>query len=157
MKATTGLAWAVCALLLVGCGAPKNPEDQVRLLIQQAVAAVEDKDVGTLRDMISNRYADDHQQDKRGAEALLRFHFLRNKTIHLFTRVPALTVGDADHARATVLVAMAGVPIPGAQDLPALRADLHHFEIDFEREDGEWRVVRAAWRRAEPGEFLNPD
>jgi len=61
-----------------------------------------------------------------------------------------------DHAQATVLVAMAGVPIVSAQELPALRADLHRFEIDFAREGKAWRVQRAAWRRAELGEFLSP-
>ena len=55
-----------------------------------------------------------------------------------------------------VLVAMAGVPIASAQELPLLRADLHRFEIDFVRENKTWRVQRAAWRRAELSEFLGP-
>lgn len=155
---TFRIGWFCAALaLLVSCGGePETPEDQVRALIQRATAAAEDKSIGKLREMISDRYADAHQQDKRGIEALLRFHFLRNKTIHLFTRIPNVTLTDPDHAQATVLVAMGGVPIPSADDLPALRADLHHFEIELAREEDQWRVTRAAWRRAEPAEFMNP-
>ena len=51
---------------------------------------------------------------------------------------------------------MAGVPIASAQELPTLRADLHRFDISFAREAKTWRVQRAAWRRAEIGEFISP-
>ncbi len=144
-------------VLIANCGGEmQTPEDQVRAQIQKATIAAEKKDLGTLRDLISEHYADNHQQDKRGVEATLRFHFFRNQTIHLLTRVPELTVTDADHALATVLVAMAGVPIASANDLPSLRADLHHFDLEFIREDSVWRVQRAAWQRAEPAEFITP-
>ncbi len=144
-------------VLLAGCrGERTGPEAQVRTLIQEALTAAEQKSVGTLRAMISEKYADEQGQNKRGIEALLRLHFLRNETLHLYARVPSVTLPQPDRAEAVVLVAMAGVPIASVQDLPALRADLHRFEIGFAREDKTWRVQRAAWRRAELGEFLGP-
>jgi hypothetical protein len=39
------------------------------------------------------------------------------------------------------------------QELERLRADLHRFEITLASENKEWKVVRAEWRRAEPGDF----
>ncbi|MCK7509587.1 MAG: hypothetical protein MZV70_39795 [Desulfobacterales bacterium] len=42
---------------------------------------------------------------------LLRLHFLRNESVHLYTRVQSVTVPQPDRAQASVLVAMAGVPI----------------------------------------------
>jgi hypothetical protein len=145
------------ALLLGGCrGAPDDPEAQVRALVRDAVAAAERKDVGALRAMVSERYADDQGQDKRAVEALLRLHFLRNQSIHLYTRIRSVELAPPDRAQASVLVAMAGVPIASEEQLPGVRADLHRFELELAREDGAWRVQRAAWRRTEPGEFLNP-
>lgn len=145
-----------CALaLLASCGgAPQTPEQQVRALIQQATAAAEERSVSKLRDMISERYTDEQQRDRRAIEQVLRFHFLRNTTIHLLTRVPDITITAPDHALATVYVAMAGVPISSVDDLPALRADLHHFELEFTREENGWRLQRATWQRAEPAEFV---
>jgi len=93
-------------------------------------------------------------QNKRAIEALLRLHILRNETVHVYAHIQSVTLPQADRAQATVLVAMAGVPIASAQDLPALVADLNRFEIEFVHEGRVWRVQRAAWRRAEPGEFL---
>jgi hypothetical protein len=152
--AALGLA---AALLLGGCrGAPDGPDAQVRALVRDAVAAAERKDVGALRAMVSERYADDQGQDKRAIEALLRLHFLRNQSVHLYARVRSVTLAPPDRAQASVLVAMAGVPISSGEQLPGLRADLHRFELELAREDGTWRVQRAAWQRAEAGEFLNP-
>jgi hypothetical protein len=147
----------VAAMLLTGCGGEREgPEAQVRSLIKSAATAAEQKNVGTLRDMISTQYKDDQGQDKRAIEALLRFHFLRNESLHLFAHTQTVTLPQPDNAQAIVLVAMAGVPIAAVEELSALRADLHRFEVDFVREDKRWRVRRAAWRRAEPGEFLGP-
>lgn len=141
--------------LLAACQRERTtPETQVRALIQEAVTAAEQKRLGVLRDMISERFRDEQGQDKRAAENLLRLQFLRNESLHLLARIPAVTIAAPDHAQAIVLVAMAGVPIASVQDLAALRADLHRFEIDFVLEGKQWRVQRAAWRRAEAGDFF---
>ena len=147
----------VVVMLLTGCrDARTSPEEQVRTLINSATAAAEQKQIGTLRDLISERYADDQGQNKRAIEALLRLHFLRNENLHLYAHIQSVTLPQPDRAQATVLVAMAGMPIVSVQDLPGVRADLHRFEIEFAREDKTWRVQRAAWRRAELGEFRAP-
>jgi len=152
-----GLLGLVLAMLLPGCrGERASPEAEVRALINSAVAAAEQKSIGTLKDMISEKYADEQGQNKRAIENLLRLHFLRNETVHLYAHTQSVTLPQPERAQATVLVAMAGVPIASAQELPLLRADLHRFEIDFARENKTWRVRRAAWRRAELGEFLGP-
>lgn len=154
---TAGAAALLAALLLAGCREePQSPETQVRAQIARAVAAAEARDVGTLRAMISDRYSDPGGQDKRAVEALLRLHFLRNESVHLYTRVQSVTVPQPDRATASVVVAMAGVPIASEVELPALRADLHRFDIEFALEDDTWRVRRAAWSRAELGEIVGP-
>jgi len=145
----------VFVLLLAGCrGERTSPEAEVRALIGSAVTATEQKNMGTLRGLISEQYADEQGQNKRAVERLLQLHFLRNETVHLYAHVQSVTLPQPDRAQATVLVAMAGVPIASVAELPALRADLHRFVIDFAREEKNWRVRRANWQRAELGEFL---
>jgi len=152
-----GLLGLVLLALLPGCrGDRASPEAEVRALINAALTASEQKSIGTLREMISDQYADDQGQNKRMIENLLRLQFLRNENIHLYAHIQSVALPQPGHARAVVLVAMAGVPIASAQELAALRADLHRFEIDFAREDKTWRVRRAVWQRAEAGELLVP-
>lgn len=157
LLSTTRSVVLLVALLTAGCGdEPESPEAQVRAQIARAVEAAEARDTGALRAMVSDRYSDPDGRDKRAVEAILRLHFLRNQSVHLYTRVQSVTVSTPDRAEASVLVAMAGVPITSEVELPALRADLHRFDIDFALEDGRWRVQRAAWSRAELGEIVTP-
>ena len=131
-----------------------SPEAQVRALLAQGEAAAEKKESATLRQMISEKYSDSRGQDKKAVEAMLRFYFLRNQSIHLFTRIRQINFPQPDLAQADVMVAMAGQPISDAEELERLRADLHRFEITLARESGEWKVMRAEWRRAEFADFL---
>lgn len=152
-----GMLSLVLVLLLPACrGERASPEAEVRALINSTITAAEQKDLGTLKHGISEKYTDDQGQNKRAVEGLLRLHFLRNQTVHLYAHIQSVTLSQPDRAQASVLVAMAGVPITSAQELPTLHADLHRFEIDFGREGKTWRVQRAAWRRADFNEFLGP-
>ena len=147
--------WAFCLPLLVSCSpAEDSPETQVRTLLERGETAAEKKETGVLRKMISEKYSDSQGQDKRAIEAILRYYFLRNESIHLFVRIQSIAFPQPVQAQAIVLVAMAGQPIAGAQELERLRADLHRFEITLASENKEWKVVRAEWRRAEPGDFF---
>jgi hypothetical protein len=131
-----------------------SPEAQVRALLAQGEAAAEKKESGVLRQLISEKYSDSQGQDKKAVEAMLRYYFLRNQSIHLFTRIRQIGFPQTDLAQADVMVAMAGQPISDAEELERLRADLHRFEITLARENGEWKVIRAEWRRAEFADFL---
>jgi len=147
--------WACCLPLLVSCSpAQDSPETQVRALLKQGETAAENKDTGVLRKMISEKYSDSQGQDKRAIEAVIRYYFLRNETIHLLMRIQSITFPQPAQAQAIVLVAMAGQPITGAQEFERLHADLHRFEITLASENKEWKVIRAEWRRAEPGDFF---
>ena len=147
----------IASLLFSACSNQRSsPEDQIRALLRNAAVAAEQKDLGTLREIISETYADDQGQNKRAVEGLLRVHFLRNQSVHLFSRIESVTLPQPDRGRAVVLVAMAGVPIASEAELSGMRADLHRFEIDVVREDRDWRVQRVTWYRAELADFLTP-
>ena len=146
---------AISLLPLVSCSPRQDtPEAQVRALFARAETAAEQKDLAVLRPMISDKYADGEGQDKKAIEAVLRFYFLRNQSIHLFTRIQSIEFPEPSRARAVVLVAMAGQPIKTGQEFERLHADLNRFVITLVREDKEWKVTAAEWRRAEPADFL---
>ncbi len=149
------MGWAFCLSLLVSCSpAEDSPETQVRTLLERGETAAEKKQTGALRQMISEKYSDSQGQDKRAIEAILRYYFLRNESIHLLVRIQSIAFPRPAQAQAIVLVAMAGQPISDAQELERLRADLHRFEITLASENKEWKVIRAEWRRAEPGDLF---
>ena len=149
------MGWVFFLPLLISCAPGENsPEAQVRTLLKRGESAAEKKESGVLRQMISEKYSDSQGQDKRAIEAILRYYFLRHESIHLLVRIQSIDFPQPAQAQAVVLVAMAGQPISGAQELERLRADLYRFEIVLTTENKEWKVIRAEWRRAEPGDFF---
>ncbi|MDH5487423.1 MAG: hypothetical protein OEY53_07950, partial [Gammaproteobacteria bacterium] len=78
----------VVALVSGACSSDRdNPEKQVRSLLAQGETAAEQKQAGTLRQMISEKYSDSQGQDKKAIESTLRYYLLRHQTIHLFIRI----------------------------------------------------------------------
>jgi hypothetical protein len=147
-----GLLAGGLGILLACAPEPQFPEDEDRALL--AEIAVEERDLNTLKGFVSDDYADERGDDKRAIHAILAYHFLRNRSVHLLTRVQSVTVLAPERAQATLLVAMAGRRIQSAEQLVGLRADLFRFEFALVREGRDWRVESAAWRRAERNDFF---
>ena len=147
---------ALFAALVLACASePESSEARILALLERAEVAAEERDVKALREMISERYADEQGRDKAALRALLAFHFLRNQSVHLLTRAGEIALPTPERAEVVVFVAMAGRPIPGPEALAGLRADLYRFDLVFEEaEENEWRLVRAGWRRAVRDDFL---
>lgn len=130
-----------------------SPEARIRTTIVRAEALAEAKDLGGLKNLISDAYRDDGGQDKRAILGLLFLQFRRNASIHLLTRIDHIEIQQAQ-ATATVFTAMAGRPILGVDDLPALRADLYRFDLTLVDERGTWRVTKSTWRPALLSDFF---
>jgi hypothetical protein len=151
------MAWLT--LIVVSAAACRSgddsPDAKIRTTIAHAEAFAEAKDLGGLKDLISDAYRDDAGQDKRAILGLLFMQFRKHESIHLLTRITRVDV-QPPHATATVFTAMAGRPIPSVDDLPALRADLYRFDLTLVDERGTWRVTKSAWRPAVLSDFSPP-
>jgi len=141
------------ALALACADAPANPEERVRAVLAAIEAAAEARDVGALKEHVSESYSDPRGNDARALAGIATFHFMQNRSVHLLTRVRHVEVSAPGEARAVALVAMAGTPIPGPEALSGLRANLYYFDLRFREEDGSWRVASAEWQPATADDF----
>lgn len=139
---------------LLACAKRDTPEQRVRMLIASAEQAAEKKDISRLRGYVSERYADEDGRDRRTVEGILRLYLFRNEAIHLLTRIDSVTLVPPHQAQAVVYVAMAARPITRPAELGNFNANLYRFELGLAEEDKQWRVVHAAWRPAEPADFI---
>jgi len=145
--------WAVS--LLAACGGPELPaEEQIRQLNSDAETAVEAKDVGTLKDFVSDDYTDERGFDKNALIRLAQLYLLRHKAVYVFTLTKSLVIIDENNAAAEILVALAGQPISSVDQLFDLRADLIQFEVGYEHDGDEWQVRSLKWRHATADDFL---
>jgi len=155
MRRPAALLVTVSAIAWPACSSESEPaEAQIRALLAEMEVAAEAKDLRPLKAIVSERYTDELGNDRRGIVRLLTYHFLRNQSIHLLTRVAAIEIPEPGRASVTAYVAMAGRPIPDANALTQLRANLYRFDFGLEVAGERWQVTRAAWRPAEARDFL---
>jgi hypothetical protein len=155
-RALPALVAAIALLAGWGCSSEaESPEARIRTLLEEMEVAAEQKDLGPLKAVVSEQYSDAQHNDRQAIIGLLTFHFLRNESIHLLTRVAAIEFPEPGRASVRVYVAMAGLPIPDVDALAQLRADLYRFDFHL-GEGGEsgWLVTSAAWRPAQAADFL---
>ena len=147
------LAILLTCILILACGAgePDTPEGQVRARLAQMEEAAETGDVGTFKELVSERYQDAYGHDKQRLSAYVTFHVLRNQR----GREVILRLHDVqmlDGGRAAVV---AHIGLAGAGAASALRGSVYALELDLEREaDDEWRITWAQWKPASAAELL---
>ena len=151
------LCLGALAFLLSACGGPRGtPEDRVRALIAQVETSAEARRLADFSDYLSEDYRDAHGGTRREALGLLAASFLRNRSLHLMTRVRDIHLTGPTEAEATVLVAMAGSPLTGPEQLLSLRADVYQFHLLLREEHGAPRVESADWQPALAGDMSQP-
>ena len=143
----------VCGLAACG-GRPDTPEARVQAWLKAGEAAVEARRLTALKEMISARYKDEAGRDRRAVVRVLFGYFHRHRSIYLLMRVEEMSFPESGRAQVLLYAAMAAEPIEGARSLGDMRADLHRFELDLVDEEGEWKLLSAAWRRAAPQDFI---
>ncbi|MCG8427883.1 MAG: hypothetical protein MI754_11050, partial [Chromatiales bacterium] len=103
---------------------------------------------------VSREYSDQGGRDRKMLTKLLAGYFISHQNIHLLVQVKEVTTISDEQVRAELLVAMAGKPLDSVSQLIDYRADLHHFELTFNKEDDAWLVTAGTWRRASHTDFL---
>jgi hypothetical protein len=144
-------------LLIALCAcrsASESPEDQIRALIAKGEKAAEEKDLGTLREIIHDGYSDKQGNKKPELIKLLAYHLLRHQSVHLLTRIRTIEFPEPKRSEATVFVGMAAGSLGSIDDLLKMRADLYRVEVSLlDESSGDWKVASAAWRPAELSDF----
>jgi hypothetical protein len=126
-------SFTVClaATLLAACGASSSDEEQVRELIATMEKAAEARDASDVMEHVADEYSDDDGADKSQLTSYLRGYFLAHPKVDVTVDIESLEVPVAGLAQArldvTVLPARDGVTL----------------DVEFRRQDGDWRVTRA--------------
>lgn len=150
------------ALSLCSCSDKTiSEEDQIKAVINKAVTAAENKELGVLIDLMAEGYSDKYNSDRKQAGKMLRLYFFRNKSIHLITKIKAIeildettqqTTGDDKRAILQIYIGLAGRPVKDESPIN-VRADLLLFTMDMVKDDGDWLVEKADWKRASPDDL----
>ncbi len=143
---------------LTGCGEePQAPENEIKAVIDLIETAAEKSSVKLFSEHVSDQYQDKHHSNRQRVIRSLLGYFHRNKNIHLFTRIRNIEINQQtpDIAKASINIAMTGTQVDSAEQLLLLKASIYRFDIDLGKEDDQWMIRTAQWRRIQAKEFLN--
>ena len=126
---------------------PLSREDEIRLYIDQGVAAAEDRSASDLAELIDEGYRDDKKLDRLQLKKMAQLYFFRHKNIFLFTKIREIKFYSDSEASVTLHVAMAGSVIADASVLSSLRARIYRFELQLIK-DQQWLLQSASWHPA---------
>lgn len=149
------LAACLAALLLpAGCSPEPSAEEQLRAWVSEAALAASEKDIGHLKGLVSDRYADARGNDGDEIRRYIALQLLRRGSVRALARVRSLEILEADAARLEVTAALARVALPGPEAPARLNADVYRIDLELVREPDGWRAVAARWRPAPLDELL---
>jgi hypothetical protein len=132
----------------------QSPEERVRQTVDQVVKAAHERDVKRMIAAISEQYADAESNKKEQIAAVVRVQFLLHPNLYLVVKLSSVECPEATRAQVVLFAAMASVPAGSVPDLRKLSADVYRFDLTMVDEEGEFRVVRAAWSPATVGDLL---
>ena len=131
-----------------------SPEERIRARIDEGVAAAEARDLAKLNGFLSEDYSDPRGMDRQAVMARVALQLRGVDVLHCLARTRDVQITEPGRGAATVLLAVADIPISDPRALGRLRAELWSVDLEFVEESGEWRVVSADWRTASAQDFL---
>ncbi|MGB5224353.1 MAG: hypothetical protein WBM38_04555 [Arenicellales bacterium] len=146
---------SICFLILASCSQhTDSPQEQIQKTISAMEAAVEQRSLDSVKELVSSDYKDEWNGNRRAALRSLMFYFQGHQSIHLLTRTSDIELADdGKSASAIVYVGMAGKPVEKSEYLIDMNADLYRFDVDLVTDGDEWRVISASWQPARPENF----
>lgn len=142
------------AILLAGCGEPEPPEKRVRQFVDTFETLAEAREWTEMVELIDGDYQDPRGNDKLKAAGILRAFFLRNKSVHIFTRIDEISFPAPDLAVVTVYVALARQPITqeAAANIP--RTNMHKLTLELSENGDSYTVLSSEWNAAAAGNLV---
>lgn len=132
---------------------PPTDEEQIRALFLGAARAAEEKRIGGVLEVVSERFSG-RDLDKQGVKRFVAGMILRGDWVAVAVAGVSVSVdGALARANVDVVTARSGKGKAVADLLPQ-EAAAHRLACRLEREDGDWRVVAAEWEGIPLGEAL---
>ena len=158
----TKLKTALNTLLLVSlvflqacAGDPDDPVSEIKSMLAAFEEAAEERSISGVSGYLAADYQDKHHRNSQAVKRSLLGYFHRHRSIYLFTNIKDITLNEstANEARAVVNVAMTGTQVDSEEALLLLKADVYSFNLELVKQEDQWLVKSASWKRIKITEF----
>jgi SnoaL-like protein len=131
------------ALLVAGCGSPKDP---VRATLDAMVRAADARDAGALFEKVAPGFSAADGSNRDEARAAVERYFAAYEILDVRLEDVRIERGGADAARVRLRARLSGQPrrIGGLEGLVPSSA-AYDFDLRLTQEGGAWKVAWAQW------------
>lgn len=135
--------WVVlAALALAGCKAD-DPQAALDAAAESLQRSIEERDTGALMDCLHADFAANGQYGRDWAQRTATLMFLRHRNVKVLRLASRnwidSTYPDRGHSEAQVA-------LTGAENLLPQRVGHYEVELEWWREDGQWKLARLDWK-----------
>lgn len=135
------LLFCLCWLVALSACTREDDESLIRKQLAGLETAIQEKRSRAIPDYLWKDFSD---QDGRSVHEYRRLavgYFLRYKKVYLLKQKLNLEV-DGDNARMELIASFAG-----GKDWKPERAETYAAQIDWQKREGQWRMVHMVWHR----------
>jgi hypothetical protein len=135
---------ALLLLLLAGCQ-KKSDQDRIGLLLDQTIAAADEKSAGGVVEHAAEDFKGPQGADLRECRRILTGYFLGKGWLKVFEQSREIIVdGDTATAKLDVIIAV-GNEVQKLEDLVPTNGTHLLFDVALKKTAGEWKYERAAY------------
>ncbi len=133
---------------LISCSTPPDTQ-QISDNIYSMAENFENKNTNDILDRLSQTFSAKHLQTKKDTQRLLMLSFLKYKRISILLTNVKVSINEVylDQATATFNVIATSNTTTGTSLIPN-EGQAYRFTTDWEKNDDEWYLQRAEWKRA---------
>lgn len=131
--------------LAASCAKKVTPEEQIKSMFQQSLKSVNNKDLGSFMENISDQFIGPYTMNKQDAKRYIFAQLYRKQWHRVFLYDAKIDIHSSNEASATIQIALArGSKIETLQDLTK-KADYDAFQLklNLEKQDSRWLVTHA--------------
>ena len=146
----------VIGLVVWLSGGEDDPKKQIMAVIERTTLAAEERNLGGVMEAVSEGFVGPYAMKKDELRRFIFARLYRGEWRRIFVVGTEITLEDDTHAKVkTGAVLVRGEGIDKLEDFTKeTKADSLRFELDFVKEDDDWRVVKSTYRRSTPDELL---
>ena len=138
---------AAVAAGCISCSAGDDDEAELRLLVESAEVAAEERQTGYFRSLLADSYADNRGNNHERMIDIFRGYFLMHPSLEIVTRINTIELMGSDAAEISLLAGIVGQRAGGLL-LGGVDGRLYDLDIELIRNGGDWQVIGASWDRA---------
>ena len=127
--------------LLPGCSEPPSDETRLRQAIAAMEKAAEAKEVRPILAFLADDFLGNKVYRKANIGGMLLLHFRQNQHIHVYLHIVELNI-KGEQAKIQCQIVLAGRD----EKVMPKRGRILVIDSDWQKREGEWRVVKASWK-----------